>query len=117
MAEHAAGYEWRGEGDEAEIILYAPDTAAFERALPAARLPGVESPVYAAATQRGFGWAAASTTHVSPDLLSAPLRGLLLVAGTSSENLGAGPRELADRMLRNLPEAGSRLPFLNEAGV
>ena len=117
MAEHAAEYEWRGEGDEAEIALYAPDTAAFERALPAARLPGVESPVYAAASQSGFGWAAASTTHVAPDLLSAPLRGLLLVAGTRSENLGAGPRELANRMLRDLPEAGSRLPSLNEAGV
>ncbi|CAN5848311.1 hypothetical protein BH18ACT11_BH18ACT11_19710 [soil metagenome] len=117
MAEHAAEYEWRGEGDEAEIVLYARDTAAFERALPAARLPGVESPVYAAASQSGFGWAAASTTHVAPDLLSAPLRGLLLVADTRSENLGVGPRELVNRMLRDLPEAGSRLPSLNEAGV
>ncbi|MBA2713736.1 MAG: hypothetical protein H0U55_09325 [Rubrobacteraceae bacterium] len=117
MAEHAAEYEWRGEGDEAEIVLYAPDTAAFERALPAASLPGVESPVYAAASQSGFGWAAASTTHVAPDLISAPLRGLLLVAGTRSENLGVGPRELTNRMLRDLREAGSRLPSLNEAGV
>lgn len=117
MAEHAAEYEWRGEGDEAEIILYAPDTAAFERTLPAARLPGVESPVYAAASQGGFGWNAASTTHVTPDLLSAPLRGLLLVADTRSENLGVQMRDLANRMLRDLPGAGSRLPSLNEAGV
>ncbi|MBA2533502.1 MAG: hypothetical protein H0V21_00665 [Rubrobacter sp.] len=117
MAEHAAEYEWRGDGDEAEIVLYAPDTAAFERVLPAASLPGVESPVYAAASQSGFGWAAASTTHVAPDLISAPLRGLLLIAGTRSENLGVGPRELVNRMLRDLPEAGSRLPSLNEAGV
>jgi len=116
LAEHAAEYEWRGEGDEAEIVLYAPDPIAFERALPAASLPGVESPVYAAASQSGFGWAA-STTHVAPDLLSAPLRGLLLVAGTRSENLGTGPRELVNRMLRDLPEAGSRLPSPNEAGV
>jgi tRNA-splicing ligase RtcB len=117
VAEHVAEYEWRGEGDEAEIFLYAPDDSAFERALPAARLPGVESPVYAAASQTGFGWATASTTHLAPDLLSAPLRGLLLVASTRSENLGVPPQELRDRILRELPEAGSRLPALNESGA
>lgn len=117
MAEQTALYEWRGEGDEAEIALYAPDDSAFERALPAARLPGVESPVYAAASQEGFGWTAASTSHVAPDLLSPPLRGLLLVAGTSSENLGMPVRELRDRVLRDLPDAGSRLPSLNKSGV
>ena len=41
MADHAAEYEWRGEGEEAEVVLFAPDDAAFERVLPAARLPGV----------------------------------------------------------------------------
>lgn len=117
MAEHAAEYEWRGDGDEAEIVLYAPDDAAFERALPAARLPGALNPVYAAASQDGLGWAAVSTTHVAPDLLSAPLRALLLVADGSLENLGARPRELSNRMLRALPEAGARLPALNEAGI
>ncbi|HEX2741013.1 MAG TPA: hypothetical protein VHM69_11245 [Rubrobacter sp.] len=117
MAEQTALYEWRGEGDEAEIVLYAPDDTSFERALPAARLPGVESPVYAAASQEGFGWSAASTTHVAPDLLSPPLRGLLLVAGTSSENLGVPVSELRDRVLRDLPEAGSRLPSLKESAV
>ena len=117
MTEHAAEYEWRGEGDEAELVLYAPDDSAFEHTLPAARLPGVESPVYAAASPEGFGWAAASTTHVAPDLLSAPLRGLLLVADTGSDSLGIPPRELRGRILRYLSEAGSRLPSLNEAGV
>ena len=117
MAEHAADYEWRGEGDEAEVVLYAPDDSAFERALPAARLPGVESPVYAAASPEGFGWATASTTHVSPDLLSAPIRSLLLVAGTRSENLDVPPQELMQRILRELLEAGARLPSLNESGV
>ena len=117
MAEHVAEYEWRGEGEEAEIVFFAPDDPAFERTLPAAVLPGVESPVYAAASQRGFGWAAASNTHVAPDLLSAPLRGLLLVAGTRSENLGVPPQELRDRILRELPEAGARLPSLNESGA
>jgi tRNA-splicing ligase RtcB len=117
LAEHAADYEWRGEGDEAEVVLYAPDDSAFERAMPAARLPGVESPVYAAASQRGFGWAAASTTHVAPDLLSAPRRGVLLVAGTRSENLGLPPQGLRDRIMREFPEAGSRLPSLTESGV
>jgi len=117
LAEQAAEYEWRGEGEEAEIVLYAPDDSAFERALPAALPPGVESPVYAAASPEGFGWAVSSTTHAAPDLLSAPLRGLLLVAGTRVENLGVPPRELRDRLMRDLPEAGSRLPSLNEAGV
>ena len=117
MAEHVAEYEWRGEGDEAEIIVYTPDDPAFERALPAARLPGVESPVCAAASQGNFGWAAASATHAAPDLLSAPLRGLLIVAGTRAENLGVPPQELRDRIRRELPEAGARLPSLNESGV
>jgi tRNA-splicing ligase RtcB len=117
LAEHAAEYEWRGEGEEAEILLYAPDDAAFERALPATRLPGVESPVYAAASPEGFGWTAASSSHVAPDLLSLPTRGLLLAAGTRSENLHVDARELANRMLRDLPEIGPRLSSLNEAGV
>jgi tRNA-splicing ligase RtcB (3'-phosphate/5'-hydroxy nucleic acid ligase) len=117
LAEHAAEYEWRGEGEEAEVVLYAPDDAGFERALPATRLPGVESPVYAAASPEGFGWTAVSSSHVAPDLLSLPTRGLLLIAGTRSENLRVEARELANRMLRDLPEIGSRLPSLNEAGV
>jgi tRNA-splicing ligase RtcB (3'-phosphate/5'-hydroxy nucleic acid ligase) len=117
LAEHAAEYEWRGDGEEAEILLYAPDDAAFERALPATRLPGVESPVYAAASPEGFGWTAVSSSHVAPDLLSLPTRGLLLVADTRAENLHVDARDLANRMLRDLPEIGSRLPSLNEAGV
>ena len=117
MAEHVAEYEWRGEGDEAEVVLYAPDDSAFECALPAAAFPGVESPVYAAASAEGFGWATASTTHVAPDLISAPMRGLLLVAGTKSENLGVPPQELMQKILRELSEAGARLPSLNESGA
>jgi tRNA-splicing ligase RtcB (3'-phosphate/5'-hydroxy nucleic acid ligase) len=115
LAEHVAMYEWRGEGEEAEIVLYAPDDPAFEHALPAAKLPGVESPVCAAASPQGFGWTAASATHAAPDLLSVPLRSLLLVAGTGSENLGVPPQELLQRVLRELPEAGARLPSLNES--
>jgi tRNA-splicing ligase RtcB len=117
LAEHVADYEWRGEGDEAEVVLYSPDDSALEHALPAARLPGVENPVYAASSPEGFGWVTASTTHVAPDLLSAPLRGMLLVAGTRSENLGVSPQELLHKALRELPEAGARLPSLNESGV
>jgi len=117
VAEHAAEYEWRGEGDEAEVVLYAPDGSAFGRALPAARLPGVQSPVYAASSPEGFGWAAASATHAAPDLLSTPTRGLLLVADITTQNLGVEPREMTNLLLRDLPEAGLRLPHLNEAGV
>jgi tRNA-splicing ligase RtcB len=117
VAEHAAEFEWRGEGEEAEVVLYAPDDAAFERVLPATRLPGVENPVYAAASPEGFGWTAVSSSHVAPDFLSLPTRGLLLVAGKRSENLRVDARELANGMLRDLPEIGSRLPSLSEAGV
>jgi len=117
LAEHVAEYEWRGEGEEAEIVLYAPEEPDFERVLPAAKLTGVESPVYAAASPQGFGWAAASATHAAPDLLSVPLRSLLLVVGTRSENLGVPPQELMQRVLRELPEAGVRLPSLNESGA
>jgi tRNA-splicing ligase RtcB len=117
LAEHAAEYEWRGDGEEAEILLHAPDDAAFERVLPATRLPGVESPVYAAASPEGFGWTSVSSSHVVPDLLSLPTRGLLLVAGTRSENLHVDARDLTNIMLRDLPEIGSRLPSPNEAGV
>ncbi len=117
MAEHAAEYQWCGEGEGAEVILYAPDDSAFKRALPAARLPGVRSPVCAAASPEGFGWAAASATHAAPDLLSAPTCGLLLVADTATENLGLEPGELTNRLSRDLPEVGLRLPRLNEAGI
>ncbi len=117
MAEHTAEYEWRGEGEEAEVVLYAPDASALDRALPAARLPGVQSPVYAAASPEGFGSVASSATHAAPDLLSTPERGLLLVADTTAENPSVEPRALHDRLVRDLPEAGLRLPPVNEAGV
>ena len=117
MAEHAAKYEWRSEGGQAEVVLYAPDDSAFERALPAARLPGVRSPVYAVASPEDLGWAAASETHAAPDLLSTPRRVLLLAADATAENLGIEPRELTNRLLSDLPEAGLRPPRMNEAGV
>jgi tRNA-splicing ligase RtcB len=117
LAEHVAEYEWRGEGEEAEIVLYAPDDPAFERAMPVAKLPGAESPVYAASSPQGFGWAASSATHAAPDLLSVPISSLLLVAGTRSENVRVPPQELVQRVLRELPETGARLPSLNESGA
>ena len=127
MAEYAANFEWRSEGEDAEVVLYAPDSAvadwAFEQVLPAARLPGVISPVYAAASSRasglpgasrGFGWVAASGTHVAPDLISAPERGLLLIADVPVENLGE-PEEAPRLILRRLSEVA--LPKIDEAGV
>ncbi len=121
MVEHAEEYGWSGEGEGAEILVYAPDgeTAgrAFEHALPAARLPGVESPVFAAASPTQSGHVAASATHAAPDLISPPTRGLLLVADTGIENLGMPPRDVADFVLRGLAQTGLSLPVLNEAGV
>jgi tRNA-splicing ligase RtcB len=119
MVEHAADYEWRGEGEEAEIVLYAPDArvagSAFERILPAARLPGAGSPVYSAASPEGLGWAAVSASHAAPDLTSIPLRGLLLVADAALESLGVPPEELPRLIVRRLSEV--RLPRLTGAGI
>jgi tRNA-splicing ligase RtcB (3'-phosphate/5'-hydroxy nucleic acid ligase) len=116
MAEHAADFEWRGEGEDAEIVLYAPDAdtaeRAFEQTLPAAVLPGVLSPVQAAASNSDLGWISASETHAAPDLTSAPARGLLLVI---SAELGVPPGEAENLILRNLSEVS--LPRLGEAEV
>jgi tRNA-splicing ligase RtcB (3'-phosphate/5'-hydroxy nucleic acid ligase) len=121
MAEQATNYEWRGEGEEAEIVLYAPDSSvanqAFEQALPAARLPGVVNPVYAAAssgTLLNLGWVAASETHVAPELISAPERGLLLLANASVEEVGV-PEEVPRQIGRKLSEIA--LPNIGDAEV
>ena len=119
MVEHAADFEWRGEGEEAEVAVYAPDAAtaerALERALPAARLPGVESPVEASASGEGFGRVAVSGTHASPDLFSAPRWGLLLVAEVPVASMGVPPEEVPRLLARRLSEVA--LPEVGEAGV
>jgi tRNA-splicing ligase RtcB (3'-phosphate/5'-hydroxy nucleic acid ligase) len=119
MAEHAADYEWRGEGEGAEVVLYAPTdptaNAALERVLPATRLPGVESPVHAAASPEGLGWVAASTSHAAPDLVSIPAQSLLLVADAALGDLGVPPEEVPPMVLRRLSEV--RLPRLTGAGI
>ncbi len=101
------------------MVLYAPEDfaadSAFERVLLATRLPGVESPVYAAASPEGLGWVAVSTSHAAPDLASVPARGLLLVADTASENLGVPPEEVSRLIWRRLSEV--RLPRLTGAGA
>lgn len=121
MVDQADEFVWGGEGEDAEILIHAPDEPTaervFERILQAARLPGVQSPVHAAAAPGGFGWVAASGSHVAPDLFSAPARGLLLVADVDADNLGVPVRDVTDFVLRGLVEAGPSLPVLNEAGV
>jgi tRNA-splicing ligase RtcB len=119
VVEHAADYVWRGEGEEAEIVLYAPDehtaNSAFEQVLPAARLPGVESPIYAAASPEGLGWVAVSPSHAAPDLASVPARGLLLAADAALGSLGVAPEEVPRLISRRLSEV--RLPRLTGAGA
>ncbi len=115
MAERVGDFEWRGEGEGAEVVLYAPDDSAFERVLPASRLPGVHTPVYAAASRQGSGWVAASGSHAAPDLLSLPVRGLLLAADASVENLGMSPEEVPRLVSRGLSEV--RVPSLGGADV
>lgn len=119
MVEHTGDYEWRGEGEEAEVVLYASGEdladAGFRRVAPITGVPGVQSPVYAVASPEGFGWVVASATHAAPDLTSIPERGLLLVADVPAESLGMPPGELENLILRDLGEVG--VPPLNEAGV
>jgi tRNA-splicing ligase RtcB len=119
MVEYAGDYEWRGEGEGAEVVLYASGEdvarAAFGRVSPITGLPGVESPVHAAASPEGFGWVAASTSHAAPGLISVPVRGLLLVADAALDNLEVPPEELPLLIPRRLSEA--RLPRVNEARV
>lgn len=106
MSERTGDYEWRGEGDGAEIFLYASDDSALEYARAATLLPDIEGPVYAASSREGFGLVAASSTHVAPDLISSPVRGLLLVAGISVEGLGLPLEEISRLVFRNLSEVG-----------
>ena len=121
MVDQVEEFAWGGDGEDAEILIHAPDEVtaerAFERILPAARLPGVHSPVHAAAAPGGFGWVAVSGTHAAPDLLSSPVRGLLLVADVDADNLGVPVGDVTDLALRGLAEAGPSLPVLNGAGV
>lgn len=104
MSERAGDYEWRGEGEGAEIVLYAPDDSALEHVRPATLLPGIEGPVYAASSPAGLGLAAVSSTHAAPDLVSPPVRGLLLVAGVSVGGLGIPSEEVPRLVFRNLSE-------------
>jgi tRNA-splicing ligase RtcB len=119
MVEHSGDYEWRLEGVEAELVIYAsaPGVAesAFERVSWITRLPGVESPACAAASPEGLGWAAVSATHAAPDLTSVPARGLLFVADVPAETLAVPSRELMNLILRGFGGVG--LPPLNEAGI
>jgi tRNA-splicing ligase RtcB (3'-phosphate/5'-hydroxy nucleic acid ligase) len=121
MVEYAGEYEWRWEGEEAEVVIYAPtDSAAetaFGRVAPVMELPGVKSPVYAAASPGGLGWVALSASHAAPALISGPERGLLLVADVPAEGLGVPPGDVEDLVLRELAEVGPALPSLNDAGV
>ena len=104
MTERTGDYEWRGEGEGAEIVLYASEESALERVRLATLLPGVEGPVFAASSSSGFGVAAASSTHVAPDLVSTPVRGLLLLASVSVGGLGIPPEEVPRLVFRNLSE-------------
>jgi tRNA-splicing ligase RtcB (3'-phosphate/5'-hydroxy nucleic acid ligase) len=121
MVEHAEEYAWSGEGEGAEVLVNAPDgpTAerAFARVLPVANLPGLRSPIRAAASGREVGWAAVSDSHVAPDIISVPSRGLLLVADVSAEDLGLPAHDVMNLVLRDGAEAGLSLPALNESGV
>ena len=104
MSERTGDYEWRGEGEGAEIILYASDDSALKQARSATLLPGIEGPVCAASSRSGLGLVAASSTHVAPDLASSPKRGLILVAGVSVRGLGIPPGEIPRLVFRNLSE-------------
>jgi len=130
VPDQAAEFEWRAEGEGAEVVIFAPDAESAERnlprALPAARLPGVESPVHAAAfgphlpatrslPSERFGLVALSRTHAAPGLVGQPERGLLLVASTPASALKVPPEDLPRLLRRRLSEAAP--PSLDAAGT
>ena len=119
MAEQTGDYEWRTEGEQAEVVVYALDDESAGSALKsvavAADLPGAQGPVYAVVSPSQYGWVAASTSHVAPDLLSAPEYGVMFVADTPVDNPGLPPREMARRIPRDLYETS--LPILGTAAV
>lgn len=116
MVERTGDYEWRIEGEAAEAVLYAPDEAVLEypslrAGLEAAdRLPGVESPVYAAASPQGSGWSVSSRSHVAPGLVSVPRVGLLLAAASPLDRIGLSPEELPRLLSRRLSEVAMPSP-------
>ena len=118
MAEHAGEFEWRREGEEAALVVFAPDEPqaerGLERALPFARLTGARTPVFVAASGDSFGGVAASDSHVSPDLFSTPERGVLLVVEAAGAG-GPSAAELTGLVMRDLSE--TRLPAPSEAWV
>ncbi|WP_047864201.1 RtcB family protein [Rubrobacter aplysinae] len=121
MAERSGDYEWRIEGEEAEGLLYGPDESVLSYPRlrsgieAATRLPGVEGPVYAAASPHGGGWSVSSSSHVAPGLVSAPRAGVLLVASSPVEKLGLTPDGLSRLLERRLAEIP--IPALDDAAV
>lgn len=113
MTEHANEFEWRREGEAAEIIVSAPDAslvgAALERATPFAALPGTTSPVHAAASPEEFGCVVSSASHASATLFSAPERGVLLVVDTAGA-ARPSPGELTRLALRALSDLRTAAP-------
>jgi len=126
VADHASEFEWRADGEEAELVVHAPDARtadrALERAFPATLLPGAESPLHAVAAASptvraglSFGLAAASGTHAAPALAGAPVRGLLLAAEVAATDLGMPTAELPRLVERRLSEVA--LPNVGDAEV
>lgn len=121
--EPAADFEWHAVGEAAQVLLYAPDArgaeSVLEGLLPAARMPGVVSPVYAASAPNisgsRYGSVVVSGSYAAPDLASVPARGLLLAADAAPDELGVPPEEVGRLVSRRIAEV--RPPALGEAGA
>jgi hypothetical protein len=113
MTEQANEFEWRREGEEAEIIVNAPDSSivetAMQKAAPFATLPGITNPVHAAASPESFGCVVASETHASATLFSAPERSVLLVVDASGPSRPS-PGELKGIAMRALSDSRTTAP-------
>ncbi|MGI8650122.1 MAG: hypothetical protein ACR2KW_07055, partial [Rubrobacter sp.] len=115
-------FVYRRDGEEAEVVVYAPDVEAagrgFERALRAASLPGTEGVVYAAVSEAGYGHVAVSGS-VSPELASVPERGMLVGCEVPAEDfarrLGVGPGQVGKEISRRIGESMYGLPRLDAA--
>lgn len=118
MMDHSEEFVWRGDGEEAEIVVYAPDAdlarQGFVRARRAAALPGAESPVFCAISESGYGHVLRSPAGVSPGLASPPERGLLLAAELPARELarrlGVEEERVGREVLRRFGDSVGGLP-------
>ncbi|WP_119069507.1 hypothetical protein [Rubrobacter indicoceani] len=118
MIDNSEKFVYRRDGEEAEVVVYAPDGEAaergFGRAVRAASMPGVEGTVHAAAAESGYGHAVVAGGSVSPEMVSAPERGVLLSCEVEAKDfarrLGVAEHQVNREVSRRIGESVYGLP-------